>query len=122
MKDLNEINDKRLILLDALLRYAKESGDPKPHFYQDETLMKLGMCENVFIDMQMQIGDKCCHMDDCHDGRILFAINANRCLELRKKIIRASTEKMKHRKSFSITVATALYGMLFAIILRQFIM
>jgi len=122
MKDLNETNDKRLILLDALLRYAKESGDPKPYFYQDEALMKLGMCENVFIDMQMQIGDKCCHMDDCHDGRILFVINANRCLELRKKIIRANTEKLKHRKSFSITVATALYGMLFAIILRQFIM
>ena len=122
MKDLNEIDDKRLILLNALLRYAKESGDAKPHFYQDETLMKLGVCENVFIDMQMEIGDKCCHMDDCLDGRIRYAINTNRCLELRKQIIKANTEKIKHRESLSITVVTALYGTLFAILLGRFIM
>jgi len=59
MKDLNETNDKRLILLDALLRYAKESGDAKPHFFPDETLVKLGMCENLFLDVQLLIGDKC---------------------------------------------------------------
>jgi len=122
MKDLNEIDDKRLILLNALLRYAKESGDAKPHFYQDETLMKLGVCENVFIDMQMLIGDKCCYMDDCLDGRILYAINANRCIDLRKQIIKANTEKIKHRESFSITVATALYGMLFAILIGRFLL
>jgi len=122
MKDLNENNDRRLVLLEALLRYASKSGDTKPHFFQDETLMKLGMCENVFIDMQMLIGDKCCHMDDCLDGRIRYAINANRCLELRKQIIKANTEKIKNRASASITIATALYGTLFAILIGQFIM
>ena len=80
------------------------------------------MCENVFIDMQMLIGDKCCHMDDCFDGRILYAINANRCQELRKQIIKANTDKIKHRHSFNITVATALYGMLFAILISRFIL
>jgi len=122
MKDLNETNDKRLILLDALLRYAKESGDAKPHFFQDETLVKLGMCENVFLDVQMLIGDKCCHMDDCLDGRIRYAINTNRCLELRRQIIKTNTEKIRHRHSFRITLATALYGMLFAILLGRFLL
>jgi len=121
MKDLNENNDRRLVLLEALLRYARNSGDTKPCFFQDETLMKLGMCENVFIDMQMLIGDKCCHMDDCLDGRIRYAINVNRCQGLRKQIIKANTEKIKSRVSANIKIATVLYGTLFAILLGQFI-
>ena len=120
MKDMCETKDRRLVLLDALLRYANKSRDQKPHFYQDETLTKLGVCENVFLDLQMLIGDKCCYMDDCHDGRIMYAVNATRCSEIRRQIIKSNKEKVRNRELTRITVATALYGTLFALILGRF--
>lgn len=121
MKDVSNNSDKRIRLLDALLRYASASGEGKPQFYQDETLVKLGLCENVFIDLQMLIGDKCCRMNDCHDGRILFGINPARCQELRKHILMRN-EKVSYIKSTKIKIITALYGALGAIILGQFLL
>jgi predicted metal-binding transcription factor (methanogenesis marker protein 9) len=110
MKDLRKTKDKRLVLLDALIRCADESGSTKPHFYKDEMLKRLDVCDHVFNIMQKQLGDRYCRrMDDCLDERSEYAINVNKCLELRDQIIQANI-KEKHREGIEIKLLATLIG------------
>lgn len=99
-----ETKDPRIMLLDALLRYAQQSGASKPSFYQDEALSKLGICENVFLDQLMEIGDRCCFMNECHEGRIQYGINVGRCMEMHKKVSREQRSQSTYRLSAEYTI------------------
>jgi hypothetical protein len=109
MKDMKKTKDKRFVLVEALLRYADQSGSSNPHFYLDEMLRMLDVCEHVFNIMQKQLGDRYCHRVDGFEERSKYAINVNRCLELRDQIIQASTKERRHREGIrNILLATSI--------------
>jgi|WetSurMetagenome_2_1015567.scaffolds.fasta_scaffold1045722_1 hypothetical protein len=114
---MKKINDKRLVLLEALIRYADQCGDSNPHFYKDEMLKMLNVCEHVFNIMQIQLGDGYCHMVDNLEERSNYAINVNRCLELRDQIIQANTRERRHREKMEITFLVTLIGTFFVIVI-----
>jgi hypothetical protein len=96
-------------LLEALLHYADRSGTDNPHFYKDEMLKILGVCEHVFNIMQKQLGDICCHLVDGLEERSRYAINVNKCLELRDQIIQANAKGKRYRESVrNILLATSI--------------
>lgn len=64
MKDMKKIKDKRLVLLEAIIRYADQSDNFNPHFYKDDMLKRLDVCEHVFNIMQKQLGDRYCRLVD----------------------------------------------------------
>lgn len=109
--------DKRKVLLDALLRYADQCGDADPHFYKDEMLEMLGVCDHVFNIMLMRLGDRCCRLVDNFDGRTRYAIDVGRCFELRDRMAREEKEVRKTREGLQITVLATLIGVFFAIVL-----
>ena len=112
MRDMKKTKDKRLVLLEALLRYADQCGNANPHFYKEEMLKMLGVCEHVFNIMQKQLGDRYCRMVDSIEEGSRYAINVNKCLELRDQIIQANTKERKHlegvRKTLLATSSVAL--------------
>lgn len=121
MKAMKKTTDNRLVLLEVLLRHADQSGNDNPHFYKDELIRRLGVCEHVFNIMQRQLGDRCCRMIDCFEGGGKYAINVNNCYALRKQIIRANTEARRHREGVNIKVLTTLISTLFVILLSHVI-
>lgn len=121
MKVMKKKTDNRLVLLEALLRYADQSGDDKPQFSKDDMLRRLGVCEHVFNIMQKQLGDGCCRLVDSFDGGGRYAINVSRCYALRKQLSQASTEE-SYREGLKIKVLTTLISTLFVILLSHVIL
>jgi hypothetical protein len=116
MRDMKKTKDKRLVLLEALLRYADQCGDANPHFYKDEMLKMLHVCEHVFNIMQKQLGERYCCMVDSVEERSRYAINVNKCLELRDQIIQANT-KERHREGVRKTLlATSSVALLVSLV------
>jgi len=116
MRDMKKTKDKRLVLLEALLRYADQCGDANPHFYKDEMLKMLHVCEHVFNVMQKQLGERYCCMVGSIDEGSRYAINVNKCLELRDQIIQATT-KERHRESVRKTLlATSSVALLVSLV------
>jgi len=116
MNDMKKSRDKRLVLLDALIRYADECGKDNPEFYKDEMLRNLKVCEHVFNIMHIQLGEKYCRVIDPYEERTRYAINVDRCLDLRNQITRENKKKMKLRERIDITVLATLIGVFFAIL------
>ena len=98
MKDMKKIKDKRLVLLEAIIRYADQSDNFNPFFYKDEMLKRLDVCEINFDIMQKQLGDRYCRMVDSFEERHRYTINVIECLELRDQIIQANTKERMHRE------------------------
>ena len=116
MKNMKKVSDNQLLLLDALIRYADLSGSTNPHFYKDEMLKRLDVCEHVFNIMHKQLGDRYCPMVDSFDQRNRYVINVNRCLELRDRIIQANAKEKRRRKAVRNTLLTASIGTFFLIL------
>lgn len=107
------------MLLDALIRYADQSGKFNPHFYKDEMLKMLNVAEGDFNIMQKQLGDEYCHMVDIREGRSRYAIIRDKCLALRDQIDQANTEEKRHREGVRIALLTTLLGVLLGFILGR---
>ncbi len=122
MKDLKETRDKRLVLLEALIRYSDQSGNITPHFYKDEMIKRLGVCEHVFNIMQKQLGDRYCSLVDSFEIRPRYAFNVLDCIELRDRIIQANTRETRHREDFRIKLLSTLIGTFLVILVGNFIM
>ncbi len=116
MKKMKKVKDNQLVLLEALIRYADLSGSTNPHFYKDEMLKRLDVCEHVFNVMLKQLGDRYCRMVDCFGERSTYVINVNSCLELRDQIIRANTQKRRRREAVRNTLLAASIGAFFVIL------
>lgn len=119
MKDMKKIKDKRFVLLEALLRYADQSGNFNPHFFKDEMIKVLNVTEGDFNIMQKQLGDEYCHMVDYIEGRSRYAIIVNKCFALRDEIEQANTDARRHREGIRIAVLTTLLGTLLGFILGR---
>jgi len=109
---MKKSKDKRFVLLEALVRYADQSGNFNPHFYKDEMLKILDVTEGEFNIIQKQLGDEYCHMVDCIEGRDRYAINVNKCLSLRDQIDQSKIEEERHGVGIRIAVLTTLLGTL----------
>ena len=107
------------MLLDALIRYAEQSGKFNPHFYKDEMLKMLNVAEGDFNIMQKQLGDEYCHMVDILEGRSRYAISRDKCRALRDQIDQANTEEKRHREGVRIALLTTLLGVLLGFILGR---
>ena len=118
MRGMKKTKDKRLVLLEALLRYADQCGDANPHFYKDEMLKMLHVCEHVFNVMQKQLGEKYCCMIDCIEERSRYVINVNKCFELRDQIIRANTKERRYREAVRKTLLATSSGALLISLVR----
>ena len=116
MKDMKKIKDKRLVLLEAIIRYADQSDNFNPHFYKDDMLKRLDVCEHVFNIMQKQLGDRYCRLVDSFEKRSKYTINVLECLELRDQIIQANTQEKKHRESRIILLETLIATFLVIIV------
>lgn len=116
MNDKKNARDKRLVLLEALIRYADQCGHATPHFYKDEMLKMLGVCDHVFNIMLIQLGDRYCRLVDNFEQRSRYAINVGRCFELRDQIIQAEKEGKKTREGVQITLLATLIGMFLVIL------
>lgn len=117
MKNIKKAKDTRLVLLEALIRYADQCGDANPHFYKDEMLKMLGVCDHVFNIMQIQLGDRYCRLVDNFEGRTRYAINVRKCFELRDQIIQAEQDGKKNRDGVQITVLATLIGTFLVILI-----
>jgi hypothetical protein len=98
MKDTKKTKDKRLVLLEAILRYTGQSDNFNPFFYKDEMLKKLDVCEINFDIMQKQLGNRYCRLVDIFEERSRYTVNVIECLDLRDQIIQANTKERKHRE------------------------
>lgn len=121
MKDMKMTKDKRLTLVEALIRYADECGNDNPQFYKDELLKKLDVCDHVFNVMQKQLGDKYCRVVDCFEERSRYAVNVNKCLELRNQLIQASTKERRYQDSVRITLLATSISTFLVILLGRYI-
>ncbi|HPR54411.1 MAG TPA: hypothetical protein PLV84_04705 [Deltaproteobacteria bacterium] len=115
MKGMEKTNDNRLILLEALLRHADQCGDENPHFFKDEMLKTLDVCEHVFNVMQIRLGDRYCRRVDGFEDRCRYAINVNSCLELRNQIMQADSKIRRFRESVRNIVLASSIGSFFVI-------
>jgi hypothetical protein len=115
MVDWKNIDDKRLVFLESLIRYADESGNDKPQFNKDAMLKRLGMCEHVFNKLQRQIGNKCCHMLDNFDQTNVYAINLNQCMGLHNRLVQESLVKIQ-REGIEKKVLATLIGTFFVVL------
>jgi hypothetical protein len=113
--------DKRLVLLEAFIRYADQCGNNKPQFYKDEMLKMLDVCEHVFNIMQKQLGDKYCRMVDCFEERSRYAINVTKCLELRNQLIQADSKERRYQESVRITLLATSISTFLIILLGRYI-
>ena len=77
---MKKTNDKRFVLLDALILYADQSCTLNPLFYKDEILKMLSVTEYDFNIMQKQLGDEYYHMVDSRDPYTI------RCPQQRKEL------------------------------------
>lgn len=112
--------DNRLVLVEALLHYADQSGEDKPQFFKDDMLKRLGVCEHVFNIMRKQLGDDCCRLVDSFDGGGRYAINVGRCYALRKQLFQAHKEE-RYREGLKIKILTTLISTLFVILMSHVI-
>jgi hypothetical protein len=119
MMDIKNIEDRRLVFLETLIRYAEESGNDKPQFKKVDMLKRLGMCDHVFNKLQKQIGNKCCLMIDSYDDTSMYAINLNQCMGLHNRLIQESVERMQ-REGVQKKVLATLIGTFFALIVFVF--
>jgi hypothetical protein len=115
MKDMKNINDKRLVLLEAIIRYADQSGNFEPYFYKDEMIKRLDTCEHVFNIMQTQLGDRYCRRADSFEERSRYTINLIGCLELRDQI-KANTKERRQREGRIILLETLIATFLIIIV------
>ena len=99
MRNTKKIRDNKLVLLEALIHQADFSGNDDPHFYVDEMLKKLDVCEHDFNIMLRQLGDRYCRLADSFEGRRRYAINMNGCFQLRSQLIRENEKKATKRKA-----------------------
>jgi hypothetical protein len=106
MKDMNKTKDKRLVFLEAILRYSNQSDNIDPFFYKDEMLKRLDVCEMNFDIMQKQLGDKYSRIVDIFEERTRYTINVIECLELRDRITQANTKERRHRERSIILLET----------------
>ncbi len=120
MKEMKKTRDKRLVLLEAIIRYADQSDNFNPFFYKDEMMKKLNVCEINFDIIQKQLGDRYCRIVDIFEERSRYAINVIECLELRDRIIQANTKEKKHIESRIILLET-LIATFFIIMVGSFI-
>lgn len=119
MKDMKKTKDRRLVLLDALLRYADLTGNIHPHFYKDEMLKMLNVSEHNFDIMQGQLGDRYCRMVDRFEVRSRYAIDVISCLELRDQILKAGSKERRIHDGFRIKLLSTLIGAFVVILLYQ---
>ena len=98
MKDVKKTKDKRLVLIEAILRYSDQSGNINPFFYKDEMLKRLDVCEMNFDIMQKQLGDRYCRIVDIFEERSRYAVDVIECLELRDRILQANTKERRYRE------------------------
>jgi len=98
MKDMKKTKDKRLVLIEAILRYSDQSGNINPFFYKDEMLKRLDVCEMNFDIMQKQLGDRYCRIVDIFEERSRYAVDVIECLELRDRILQANTKERRYRE------------------------
>jgi hypothetical protein len=112
MKDMKKTKDKRLVLLEAILRYSNQSDNIDPFFYKDEMLKRLDVCEMNFDIMQKQLGDRCCCIVDIFEERTRYTIHVIECLELRDRIIQANTKERRHREGCIILLETLIAAFL----------
>jgi hypothetical protein len=120
MKDMKKTQDKRLVLLEAIIRYADLSDDINPYFYKDEMLKRLDVCEHVFNIMLIQLGEKYCRITDGFEERVRYTVNVTGCLELRNQIIEANTRERRHREG-RIKLLEALIATFFLILFGSWI-
>jgi hypothetical protein len=106
MKDTKKTKDKRLVLLEAILRYTDQSDNFNPFFYKDEMLKKLDVCEVNFDIMQKQLGNRYCRLVDIFEERSRYTVNVIECLELRDQIIQANTKERKQLEGRIILLET----------------
>ncbi|HOO39561.1 MAG TPA: hypothetical protein PLU81_12000 [Deltaproteobacteria bacterium] len=116
MKNTKKIRDNQLVLLEALIRYSDLSGSTSPHFYKDQMMETLGVCEHVFNIMHKQLGDTCCRLVDCFGDRSRYVINVNRCLERHDQIIQANERDKRQRKAIRNTLLMTSMGAFFVIL------
>ena len=116
MKDMKKTKDKRLVLLEAILRYADQSDNFNPFFYKDEMLKRLDVCETNFDIMQKQLGNRYCRMIDSFEERTRYAINVIECLDLRDQIIQANTKERRHLEGRIILLETLIATFLVIIV------
>lgn len=116
MKNMKKIRDNQLVLLEALIRYSDLSGSTNPHFYKDQMMETLGVCEHVFNIMLKQLGDTYCHLIDCFGGRSRYVINVNRCLERHDQIIQAKAREERQCKAIRNTLFVTSMGTFFVIL------
>ena len=116
MKDMKKTKDTRLVLLEAILRYADHSDDINPYFYKYDMLKRLDVCEHVFNIMQKQLGDRYCRIVDIFEERSRYTINVIACLELRDQIIQANTKERRHREGRIILLETLIATFLVIIV------
>lgn len=116
---MKKTKDNRFVLLEALIRYADQSGTFNPHFYKDEMLTTLKVSEGDFNIMQKQLGDEYCHMVDTREGRSRYAIVRDKCLALRDQIDQADIEEKRHREGIRIAILTTFLGVLLGFILGR---
>ncbi len=111
MKNVKKINDKRLVLLQALIHHADLSGSDDPHCYKDELLKTLDVCEHVFNVMLRQLGDRYCRREVCfEENRSRFAINLRACLALRTQLTEEKTRQRQVRQGVRNTLLAASFG------------
>jgi len=117
MNNVRKTRDRRMVLLEALLRYADQSGSINPQFHKDDMLKMLNVCEVNFDIMHKQLGDKYCRMIDGFEMSRRYSINVIECLDLRDKLIRNDMkEKSHHRKILNIMLAAS-WGTFFVVLL-----
>jgi hypothetical protein len=122
MKYMKKTEDKRLVLLDAILRCADKSDYNNQYFYKDDVIKKLDVCEHTFNIMLKQLGDRYCRMVDIFEVRSRYAINVIKCFELRDQIIQADIKEKRHHEDIRIKLLSTLIGTFLVILIGQFIM
>jgi len=98
MKDMKKTKDKRLVFIEAILRYSDQSGNINPFFYKDEMLKRLDVCEMNFDIMQKQLGDRYCRIVDIFEERSRYAVDVIECLELRDQMLQTNTKERRYRE------------------------
>lgn len=115
MLSMKGTDDKRLVFLEKLIRFAEESGNDKPQFMKKDMLKRMGICDHEFNKLQRQVGNKCCLMTDSYDDTSVYSVNINQCMGLHNRLV-MEAEKRMQRECIEKKVLATLIGTFFALI------
>jgi len=114
MLSMKGTDDKRLVFLEKLIRFAEESGNDKPQFMKKDMLKRMGVCDHDFNKLQRQVGNKCCCLTDSYDEMRIYSVNINQCMGLHNRLL-MEAEKKVQRECVEKKVLATLIGAFFAI-------